>query len=364
MRRLTMILVLVCSSVQTGCVAHGLQNDQDKIRHTLLDLCTNQIMDNLIRQHNGMPIIHLDYSNAFSQITVTDKAGLSDGLITNNPGVLSKIAGSAATVVTSTMNTVTGTLSADRANQVSVIATPVTAGDEVYNAYREFLKIPGSLRESCSPPPAGAAHLCKKCGCVYYWVPAEYKMAFLHLALTTTAQRAQPVAPLDAFFAAKIVDVLKTVDDDSDAGKQKIYVKLSKKIPIDTGRIEITAASAQKSPAPAATDKTAPTPLGKGAPAAPAPAPVGGGSDSASKTATFDFDPDKSKSLIHTDEIIIYFKNSQGVFKTAQDLQNLDAKLTLRSHRPVTPAINDVGSRIEFQLQQIQFNQTRLGTGP
>ena len=37
------------------------------------------------------------------------------------------------------------------------------------------------------------------------------------------------------------------------------------------------------------------------------------------------------------------------------------AKVYLRSHRPQATAPNDSLNRIEFQLQQIQFNQIRTG---
>jgi len=43
----------------TGCRARQLCQDQDRIRCCVLDLYTNQIMDNLVRLHQCLPIVQM-----------------------------------------------------------------------------------------------------------------------------------------------------------------------------------------------------------------------------------------------------------------------------------------------------------------
>jgi hypothetical protein len=372
MYRFIMLVGLFASGAAlTGCATHGLQRDQDQIRHALLDLYTNQIMDNLVRQRNGLPIIQLDYINANATLTITDKMSMIDNLVTANPGVLSVVKASAATVAYTTTNTVTPSVSSDRSNQVQVTAVPVITSDAVYDAYRDFLAIPGSLQESCAPPPPGVAHLCKKCGHTHYWVPVEYQKAFLALALATTAQRGDPAAGPDLFYAVKLMKFMGQEPPPVPEEKMKfLRVKLNKKIPADTGYIEIGAAAsapAAKAPATALTPP-AKTPTPAPAPGAAQPADGAAASDPSKISRFFiaDSQPSGTKRLRQTDEIIIYFDpaKAKGNIKTADDLFTMPptaANIYLDRNRPSTSAVNEAQNRIEFQLQQIQLNQYRLG---
>ena len=73
-----LIGILVCAAALCGCAVHETHKDHDLIRLTLLDLYTNQIMDNLIRAENRMPIIQLDYTNGTTQVTITNNIGGND----------------------------------------------------------------------------------------------------------------------------------------------------------------------------------------------------------------------------------------------------------------------------------------------
>src|SRR5262249_21162256 len=123
-------------------------------------------------------------------------------------------------------------------NQVSLNAAPVNATPAVYDAYRQFLLIPGSLQVTCTPPPEGAAHLCKQCGKQYYWVPAQFKKEFLGLALVTITDRAAALPPPDPCYA---VTLLEPVSQQTlpEPGFVRLIVKMDKKIPNDSGRVEI-----------------------------------------------------------------------------------------------------------------------------
>ncbi len=256
-RRRVAIIVLLCMAA-TGCAVEGVYEDQDRIRATLLDLYTDQIVDNLIRAYNGQPIVQIDYTNATAQITIKDTAGVSDMLATSSPSVITRIAGSTATVLKTTVNTAIGNLGVDRANQVSLTATPVTAGDDVYSAYRDFLAIQGSLQVTCDPPHGQAAIVCKRCGSNYYWVPTTYQKAFLLLALATTAQRGPAAAAPDTFFSVNITGVLSAVNLDNAQGVKTLIVKLDKKIPADSGLIEISVGDVSSTPSATKPAGTAP----------------------------------------------------------------------------------------------------------
>ena len=87
MRRFLLVFC-VCSVAAPGCAVHEMYKDQDQIRTALLDLYTNQIIDNLVRASKGMPIIQLDYTNAQAMITVKETGSASDSLGTTRSTVL------------------------------------------------------------------------------------------------------------------------------------------------------------------------------------------------------------------------------------------------------------------------------------
>jgi hypothetical protein len=347
MRRLLLSFCL-CGLAPAGCAVPELRDDQDKIRGALLDLYTNQIIDNLIRASNGMPIIQLDYINAAANITVMESANLSDSLVTTRSSAaapsltgtsmlsravagtsraLTVVAGTTFTITRSTMNTLMGGGSASNSNQVAVTASPVTTSNEVYDAYLAFLTLPGSLQASPQPPPEGAAHICKKCGNVYYWVPAEYKKEFLGLALATTAQRGRPI-PAPEAYEVILKEILDTpVKEDADL--YSFTVKLDHKIPNDSGKIVFD--------------------------------------DGA--VLTFDaYTPPMGPQPSETDRLKLYLDLRKAPLG-AKSVEAFRAKLPLtkpvkayvRGRRPEPPTTNDLLNRTNFQLQQIQFNQLRTG---
>jgi hypothetical protein len=140
-------------TVSAGCAVRELHDDQNKIRSALLDLYTDQIIDNLIRASNGMPIIQIDYTNATAQVTVGQTEGLSDSPVRTKTNVLTLAAMSSYAITRTSMNTLMGNLGGSNSNQVAVTATPVTTSNEVYDAYLAFLTLPGSLQLSCDVPP-------------------------------------------------------------------------------------------------------------------------------------------------------------------------------------------------------------------
>jgi hypothetical protein len=308
--------------------------DQDKIRCVLLDLYTDQIMDNLIRAANGLPIIQLDYTNAAATITMKQTASLQDNLATTRSTVLARAAALTTTITRQTLNTLTGNLGAERTNQVALTASPVITSNEVYDAYLAFLSLPGSLHASCDPPPHEAVHLCRKWHEQYYWVPVEYKREFLGLSLATTAQRGKALLAPEEFFQVTLQEVISQ-EPPSKFGEIDLLVKFDKKIPNDSGRVELTFDG---------------------------------------KTVTFlvgEYLPTDAARPAETDRLRLGFdpqaeSAKKADLKTVAQLKfPMPAKFYLRHNRPKPPTTNDLLDRINFQLQQIQFNQLRTATsGP
>lgn len=150
-----------------GCRAHQLQQDQDAIRVAVMDMYTNQIMDNLVRAHNGYPFVQMQYKS-----------------ITGTVGHNGSVGASMADVGSRLMNI---SLGGRQSNQLTVTANPVVDNDAVYLAYVDFVRPEaGNFFSTCDPPPCGAAHISVCCGNMHYWVPADRKHEFLRLSLATS----------------------------------------------------------------------------------------------------------------------------------------------------------------------------------
>jgi hypothetical protein len=326
MRRL--VVLAACCVATLGCAVEQLHHDQDKIRTALLDLYTNQIVDNLIRTANKMPIIEVDYTNAAAQLTAHENGAFTDSpyQVTNSH---------AATVVAATtmmathtlLNTIGGSLTGDLTNQVQVTANPVTTTAAAYDAYQRFVSIPGSLRVTCDPPPEGAAHLCKRCGKEYYWVPVEFKRQFLELALAAITDRAAALPAPDPFYSVNIIKVISEAPVRSGvgvavSGKYLIELQTDQKIPNDLGRVVVGTAGYAFSVYDSGAGHTPP----------------------------------------ETDRLVItYDETPPNTPKASTFIAGIPvaAKIYLRNHRPTRPVVGGDLKMIEFQLQQIQFNQLR-----
>ena len=149
------------------------------------------------------------------------------------------------------------------------------------------------------------------------------------LAVSGAAGLAQPKPPPVEYYTVKIIEVLssKKIERNNPKGGDllELIVKLDKKIPTDTGRIEIGGDSAAT---PAKDGKAAP---GVDTKESRAPATV--------FNMAF-YQPDPKTRLTESDQIIVYFdadKAAKGTFKTVDDLKKLlpiAAKVHLRNHRP------------------------------
>src|SRR5262245_43917779 len=118
-RRKLTALVLLVAVCGPGCRARQLQKDQDHMRCALLDLYTNQVMDNLVRAHNGMPIVQLDYSDVTATVTHTGNAnfGGNQSLATERDAV-------AVTISRAFTNFLEYSVGGSQESQLTVTANP------------------------------------------------------------------------------------------------------------------------------------------------------------------------------------------------------------------------------------------------
>ena len=316
--------VVLCVALVSGCAVHQVHKDHDLIRNTLLDLYTNQIIDNLIRAKNGMPIIQLDYTQATAMVTNTNSiAGSDSQAVTANNLLTIPAATLAATRTIAT--TLAGNLGNTNANQVTIAAAPVTTTNTVYDAYLQFLdeeKNPGSLMVTPDPPKPGSAHICRKVHGMYYWVPVTYQQLFFRLALLTTAQRGAPLAAPDTDFRVTVEGMSGDPRPGQNPAKnQQVVVKVDKEIPNDTGYLVFDGDPKQRQ-YDILLDTTKPD-----------------GKLSSSRYVTV---------VVRNED----FADFQGQFRGK-------AKISLDHALPRAPTTDDMLGKINFQLQQIQLNQLR-----
>ncbi len=325
--------VVLCAAICSGCAVHEVHKDHDLIRTTLLDLYTNQIIDNLVRAKNGMPIIQLDYTQASAMVTITNSISGSDAQAVTASNLLTIPAATLAATRT-IMTTLMGSLGNMNANQVTIGAVPLITSNEVYDAYLQFLdeaKNPGSLMVTKEPPEPGMAHVCKKCNGKYYWVPVTYQDLFFKLALLTTARRGKPLQDPDVFFKV----VAQKIEGDPIDGAllpngtvtKKIYtLLLDKAIPNDSGYVVFD--------------------------------------DDPQTQYSVSVEPDKPDSKLSESKYVTATVSVDAVDEFTKRLATpRPGKIFLDHKQPTQATVDDMLGKISFQLQQIQFNQLRAPSG-
>jgi len=225
--RLLLIIAIAVSLV--GCHVPGkVREVQSGFRHALLEMETNQIMDNLIRAKNGLPFVHVDYGTI--QGTVTDTIDGNLGGIYTFPGVA-----------------MSSLIAGQDQKQLGVIGNPVRDDPGVYTAYLEFLALKDSLHSSPCPPPAGAAHICRCSNGNYYWVPVERRGEFFDMAMRITGLRSQALVAKPYFeltVTSVGVDAPKSPDDIENKMpvSSAVSITFEEELKGDSGEIELSVA--------------------------------------------------------------------------------------------------------------------------
>jgi len=202
-RPFLLIVFLASVFLQVGCRARQLQRDQDRMRVAVMDMYTNQIMDNLVRAHNGYPFVQMQYGAITG--TIDQKGnGEFDGSFPEN--VYKFLFG------------------AEQANQLTVTANPIIDNDAVYLAYVAFALDPEKFICTAEPPPQGADHICVCCDKMYYWVPADKSQDFLNLALSTSVMSKGGGIKIPDGYTVTVIDLLDLDDE--------------KQVHLDSGAVE------------------------------------------------------------------------------------------------------------------------------
>lgn len=229
---------VLCLSVAlglVGCRSAQLGNDQADMRQTLLRLYEQQVLDNLIRAREKLPIVQIDYSNMTGTLDQNAAAELSGTMTrqSNTPTALF------ATLLRFVIYVVGLKASASERAQLTLTGQPVILVDSVYDEYLDALaKDPNLVEKAKEPLPDGSYHLKREFrGDTWYVANTDAKKAaFFKLYLATTVQR-QTKVPYKVAVSTAIVEVGQ-VKRESPI-QSLIELKLQDKIPNDSGTLTV-----------------------------------------------------------------------------------------------------------------------------
>jgi hypothetical protein len=211
-------LVAFLAFLGSGCLSQQVSRDGVNVRQALLDMYTDQIMDNLIRAKTGLPFVQLSYSSL--QIQDVDSVM---GNIQNTNTVASDSTRTALNAVTGVVRHFTDALqltgNAKRDRTMSLKADPITNQNDVYQLYMTFALDP-NLFVCSNSKPACPVHIMRKWEKKYYWVPVEAASAFEALCLRTTFMRGPETVPPPVYWERTIATVYEYRRDPEDKDKK------------------------------------------------------------------------------------------------------------------------------------------------
>ena len=236
------LLSMVLAS--SGCLSQQVANDSRGIRQAMIDLYTEQAIDNLIRAREALPFVQLTYNT----LTVNDSdkfiLGMTGGDAAfghSNAMDLTKAAPLNKVIKTSTFaGKYPVAASAERDRLLTFHAQPVTTQNWIYEKYLAFAKNPFQFVASTEPPD-GPVHICRKFGEKWYWVPVESGEAFLDLVLktSTSASAAGTNQPMIYWEATVKKAVVPPSSGDQQANFFEYTLTLSTAIPNDRGSLQV-----------------------------------------------------------------------------------------------------------------------------
>jgi hypothetical protein len=192
----------------TGCQARQIAHDEKTFRQAVLDMYTDQAMDNLVRARCGMPFAQLAYRDiyVYDDDTLTGTASVDQTVDTKRGAAISAF-------LRDLTNKYSLLGTARRDKIMSLHADVVTTQNDVYDAYFAFATDPSCFVVTETKPDC-PVHLMRKEGEKYYWIPLEAAPIFQQLVMKTTFMRGPETLPPPAFYEVRIVDV-----KDDPAGK-------------------------------------------------------------------------------------------------------------------------------------------------
>jgi hypothetical protein len=236
MTRLLVIAVALVGLLPIGCLHRQVARDGIGSRQAVLDVYTDQIMDNLIRARKGLPFVQLTYRDILVQDLDSVNAGVGDTIGSEADKSFGAVLFTG--VVRKWTNSLAPTAAAKRDRTISFHADPVTDKNDIYEYYLAFASDPTLLVESDSKPE-GPVHIARRCGKTWYYVPCEAAGVFLQLALKTTFMRGPEKLPGPDYFEANIQNVV--IDKEASKGKAMYgYVIFDRNIKNDDGFMIVT----------------------------------------------------------------------------------------------------------------------------
>ena len=162
-----LFVVVVLSLLAAGCTDFESARTASAAAADMSDILGEQIVDNLIRLRNGMPIVHYDVQQIQAQI----QQNLNPQITAGRTNVTNQLNPSGKTTTRNGLNAVTGvskvvgvadaalgsvtrpfgfSIQGTRGNSNTVVLNPVTKEPDVYFAYTEFLNAPKWLYDAPS----------------------------------------------------------------------------------------------------------------------------------------------------------------------------------------------------------------------
>lgn len=235
------LLVLLAAWAPSCTRVPTLRQDQRDMRSALLCLYEDQMMDNLIRAKNLLPMIQVDYGKMTGTVDTTlnvqasatgENTGTDYGLRPEG------LAGptTASNVVVNVLRG-TGNLAGSNSKKSSLTVTgePVVGNAELYAAYTAFVSDPTRFVVSKHPPAdPKRVHVGRWWRGDYYYVPLDHAQDFMRLYFTTTVGRGGGV--LKTYYEVTVTQA-RLLTDAGD-GKGAIYnVSFTPEVPNDSGKM-------------------------------------------------------------------------------------------------------------------------------
>jgi hypothetical protein len=199
----TILLIGICAVCSAGCLTRQVGTDGKDFRQALLDMYTDQLMDNLVRASQNQPFVQLAYRN----LIVTDGQLLKvNDSSEYDPATLTSVATATSALLVSMKGwterfILGGSLERDRTMQFQ--ADPVAGRSDIFDYYQAFAADPTLFCVSAKEPDC-PVYIKRKGADRWFWVPADAGGVFLQLALKTTFMLG-PETPPPVYYSTRIV---------------------------------------------------------------------------------------------------------------------------------------------------------------
>lgn len=179
---------LMVISLCVGCQSERMALQGISFRDAVMDIYTDQILNNLIRAKNDQLFVQLRLTHLTVEEDDTASLGGSFGDTTSDTRNLAMAAASTATHNRNVVGTFSISPRIERKGTLSFDADPLVDRDDIYEAIIAFAKNEETFRSQCDPPPPEDVHqgTQRYYRGQYYWVPSTASNAFMKLAISAS----------------------------------------------------------------------------------------------------------------------------------------------------------------------------------